>query len=846
MNVSADSTDPAIAALSVVEQADAALLDALLENAGSAADLHDHISMQTDDGNTYTLPAATAQKVRSALKRDDPALYRTLHEKALSILENKLRAGEDTHESMFMAVFDRLANHLLTDAPVHFIELMDRVRDIPLTDAGAQQRRHYFEGVALTKAERYEEAIAQFDALLGEPPLDPHVKARAENSRAICCRLTGQLDAALAGYRRSLALWRRIGDRRYEGIVRMNMGITAYELQQYAQAEDHLSQAAGIFDDIDAEEWYAVVQNELGLVYRDRGQWEKALACFDDFVSRRRADGAYDDVGLGLNNIGEVQLFQGRLSDAVATFEEALEHMTTRVYRVDTYLHLGLAQQAAGNLAAAQEAYEEALALAHEINRREILPHCYYRLGDLLRHMDDDAGALHNLRAAARIIEDTRAPVHDEETRIHLLGRWQQVYETLIVHCLARNRAGDAFEWAERARARAFADALLADAGEVSPAPIDVAPVEEIQARLSANSAIFCYFTTGVVARDIPLVRALSDDNPVREYLLAPARTVLFVITPDDLTAQRCPLDPNTFAGTSPRGIDHERFLTPAVRRRLREVLLDVAGSASNAAHIYVLPHGPLHHIPFGALIDSDVQTLSLAPSGTVLARRSPPVSEGSGCLAVGYDSIAGTRSLQFSTAEVTLVADIFDGETMLGPAPKKAKLRERAAGVRWLHIACHGAFNMERPLASYLEVADGERLTAREVLEEWHLSAELVTLSACQTGSSRILRGDEPMGLLRAFLAAGAQAVLVSQWAIEDLPTFLLMYRFYQEVASGGTTRAALGTAQTWLQSLTGADVGGILAKLDDTTALPVDTSPDTRPFAHPRHWAGFVLIGE
>ncbi len=68
---------------------------------------------------------------------------------------------------------------------------------------------------------------------------------------------------------------------------------------------------------------------------------------------------------------------------------------------------------------------------------------------------------------------------------------------------------------------------------------------------------------------------------------------------------------------------------------------------------------------------------------------------------------------------------------------------------ITWLHSA-------GQPVSA-LELGDGERLTAQEVREGWRLRAELVTLSVCQTGVSRVLRGDEPMGLVRAFLRGDA-----------------------------------------------------------------------------------------
>jgi CHAT domain-containing protein len=460
--------------------------------------------------------------------------------------------------------------------------------------------------------------------------------------------------------------------------------------------------------------------------------------------------------------------------------------------------------------------------------------------------------------------------LHDEEIKISLLGRWQQVYEALVLHCLAQGCPAEAFEWAERARARAFADAVMqgpTSSPDPSPGEIgsEVVGVTEVQAGLPADAALLCYFTTGVLDRDLPLLRALPMDNPLREHLLTPARTLLFVLTRVGLEVYECPVDPNTFATTSPRRNNRNRFLTPAVRRRLYDLLLEPASDALISTRLYVLPHGPLHHVPFGALTDGSERPLlrtggphlAYAPSTTVLLRhclvspfREHALEPG---LAIGYDGTASERDLRHTEAEAAFVAHLTNGVAWVGPQAKKDRLRETVGDQRWLHFACHGWFNDKAPLDSYLETGAEERLTAHEVLQDWRLQAELVTLSACQTGVSRILRGDEPMGLVRAFLYAGARAVLASQWPVEDLPTFLLMQRFYDALlrTDAANPSAALHTAQEWLRELTAEQVRQLSSKLpgndqhvekgDLIAGLPSDACP----FAHPRFWAAFILIG-
>ena len=493
-----------------------------------------------------------------------------------------------------------------------------------------------------------------------------------------------------------------------------------------------------------------------------------------------------------------------------------------------------------------------------------------------MRRQGDDAAALQHFRAGAEVIEASREPLRDEELKISLLGRWQQVYEGLVLHCLALNRPAEAFEWAERSRARAFAEALLSE----QPSPdaeeetgeqeaqfswSTEATLKSIQASLPADGALLSYYTTGVLDRDVPLLRAIPADNALREHLLTPARTLLFVLTRQRLTVHNCSLDPNMFATASPRQDSADRFLIPAVRQRLYTALLGIAHDALEARQLCLVPHGPLHTIPFVALWEADSKRspqskgpyLSYAPSTTILAHQGalpePQTTQNLSGLAIGYSGGQDGRKLRYAEPEAVMVRNLMGGQMWVGVQPKREQLREIAGQQRWLHFACHGWFNHERPLESYIETGPDERLTAREVMQGWRLQADLVTLSACQTGVSCILRGDEPMGLMRAFLYAGAKAVLISQWAVEDLPTFLLMYHFYRKLreSKGAHLSAALHSAQQWLRRLTAAQVKARLNSwptqeglADDSTILS-NLSEDAYPFAHPRHWAAFVLVG-
>jgi len=111
------------------------------------------------------------------------------------------------------------------------------------------------------------------------------------------------------------------------------------------------------------------------------------------------------------------------------------------------------------------------------------------------------------------------------------------------------------------------------------------------------------------------------------------------------------------------------------------------------------------------------------------------------------------------------------------------------------LHLACHGQFRPENPLFSSLHLADGW-ITVRDICSQ-KLNAEIVTLSACETGLNKIFAGDEILGLARGFLSAGSKSLILSLWTVHDEATTDLMKDFYTELLTGKSAAEALRIAQ-------------------------------------------------
>jgi CHAT domain-containing protein len=134
-------------------------------------------------------------------------------------------------------------------------------------------------------------------------------------------------------------------------------------------------------------------------------------------------------------------------------------------------------------------------------------------------------------------------------------------------------------------------------------------------------------------------------------------------------------------------------------------------------------------------------------------------------------------------------------------------------------------------------------RLTAAEVLQYWKLDAELVTLSACESGVGRYDGGDGLLGFAQAFLLAGSRSVCLTLWQVDDTATALLMDRFYRNLLGKRDDGAkpmpkaeALREAKQWLRNLTATEA---LDRLGVITQGVVRGDPST--YSTQRPAAGF-----
>jgi len=338
---------------------------------------------------------------------------------------------------------------------------------------------------------------------------------------------------------------------------------------------------------------------------------------------------------------------------------------------------------------------------------------------------------------------------------------------------------------------------------------------------------------------------ALAPDEALLEYLVGDSTTLVFIVTRDTVAALDLKLSHDALTAqvdfarstlASPKQGAARRAWQAPLRRLYQQLVgpVEASGLLAGKQRLLIAPHAELHYLPFSALVRAgppeqllvERYLIDYVPSASVWLRLRdrPEPTRGGGVLALAPRATA----LPGSRSEVAAIKRIYGerAQTMVGSPATESAFRSLASDREIIHLATYGVLNKHNPLFSYVELgkAPGEdgRLEVHEVFG-LSLNARLLVLSACQTGLAAgaladVPPGDDWVGLVQAFLYAGASNIVATLWPVADVATARLMERFYRELASGRSETEALALTQR------------AALRNSDTT--------------HPFYWAGFTMV--
>ena len=370
----------------------------------------------------------------------------------------------------------------------------------------------------------------------------------------------------------------------------------------------------------------------------------------------------------------------------------------------------------------------------------------------------------------------------------------------------------------------------------------------------------------------------LGDEDRLLEYFVGERNIYLFEISKSDLKVHQI-AQPENFEEMAlnfrrqiirPPSADqadaYTQFSEPAFE--LGQLLLGPILKSNNAAgRLIIIPDEILHFIPFELLFThaSNVNTFANAPylirthtvnygySAALLLTNQQSKKRKSGafrCLAFapsyqeeGPIAMSGRISrlrgenvaLPGAQREVKALSRYFKGDFFFGQEASEQAFKAYANDYEVIHLAMHGSAEEENPMYSRLfftqdtVAAEDDTLFAYE-LHDMKLAADLVVLSACETGHGKFVQGEGVMSLASAFIHAGVPSVTMSLWEAQDEATAMIMEHYYQHLSEGKEKDLALREAKLSYLSNSMAQkhpfFWGAFVNVGDAKALPINSS--------------------
>ena len=465
------------------------------------------------------------------------------------------------------------------------------------------------------------------------------------------------------------------------------------------------------------------------------------------------------------------------------------------------------------------------------------------------------------LRKAIEVIEKQRSSINSEAGRIGFVGDKQMAYAELTALFLADGRYAEAFAYVERAKARALVDLLASqkdikvrggqaeqiktmlvelDQAEVRLAVVGQAGAKETQRKsrgvvlalkkdLQEKAPELAALVSVTIPATADIQSKIKGDETLLEYYHTGKEWVVFILTDKTIAARKLPvvdLENNINALRKNMTIRN----VPEFNRHSRALydqLFALAAPAIKTKKLIIVPHGSLHYLPFAALSDGneyliDRFSIRVLPSASVLSfLKERARQENRGALIFGNPKLEDPKyDLKFAQDEALAIGRIIPkSNVLLRSEASKTNLQNLGIQYSVIHLAVHGVFDPDKPLNSTLLLApdkDSNGLLRASDLYNLALSADLVTLSACETALGKVATGDDVVGFTRGLLYAGARSVISSLWQVDDEATRDLMVHFYTNLAEMGKDEA-LRQAQLKVK----------------------------RQYPHPYYWAAFLLTG-
>ena len=667
----------------------------------------------------------------------------------------------------------------------------------------------------------------------------------ALNARALI--ETGEYSRAILQGRKTLDFLNGEGKRKYSDVVQRSNTINILEALGLACALNHQQEDAekniheleslatsGHYILLTENKYAAIARINMAL-----GRYDRARAAFEALENhaafkRKRAEVNF--VSAATIQVGDMWSWRD---------------LPRKYSYYKTLLETGAAEQA-------KQGYDELLKVPQVKDNGPIYWMILFDRGRIARQEGNVKRAIGFYIQAVEVIERQRSTINTEASKIGFVGDKQEVYRSLIDALFSDQQYASAFEYIERSKSRALVDMMamkkdfaVQTGNEIQVRELLALKDQKEQEAILQNELVKADSTRGIMIKaddrlqkQAPelaslvsvtspsaseIQKLIPEGETLVEYYYTDRHLLIFVMTSQGLSTIRL---------TSGRLADDIKIFRAAIEdtsssahrqmaRQLFNLLIKPVEDVLPSRRLVIVPHGALHYLPFYALHDGtdyliERYSIRMLPSASTFKYlRKEKLQKPGDILAFGNPDL-GDQKYNLGNAEneaVSVSKTLPHSRYFLRKEATETALKKYGEGFRYIHFATHGEFNADKPLSSALLLAADSESDGRLTVDKLYsltLNADLVTLSACETGLGRIASGDDVVGLTRGFLYAGAGSIVASLWKVDDLATSTLMKSFYES-----------------------------LTRTDKCEALRAAQLQNKKKYPHPYYWASFQLTG-
>lgn len=609
----------------------------------------------------------------------------------------------------------------------------------------------------------------------------------------------------------------------------------------------------------------AVNLNNIGQIYSNQGQYEKALTLYQQALAIYKEIGNRLGEAITLNNIGQIYDNLRQYEQAIKFHQQALaiyKEVGDKAGSGVALSNIGQVYEQQNKSAQALNFYQQALAIHKEIGDKSGEGIALRNIGSILLQTGKFTDASTTLQDGIKVLESLRPGLSDAN-KVSLFETQSSSYRFLQKALVSQNKINEALEIAERGRARAFVELL---AMQVSKQTAENATFQAVNIQPPTITQIK---QIASIQKATLVQYSIISEQELYIWVIKPTGEISFrkvdLISGNTNITEVAKLSPSSAIEISQRSAIQATQLANSVfetrnalfalsknnsttkLKQLHQFLIQPIADllpTQPESRVIFIPQRELFLVPFPALIDGngsyliENHTILTAPAIQVLdltnqTRQKVQQNPSQNALVIGNPQMPSVSlkigeppeqlsQLPGSEAEAKAIGTLLNVQVLTGNQATKDAFKQGIKTARIIHLATHGLLNdiegMGLPGAIALSPSGTDQglLTSTEILD-LKLNTELVVLSACDTGRGRIT-GDSVIGLSRSFISAGTPSIIVSLWPIPDDSTAFLMPEFYRQLKQQTDKSKALRSA--------------MLATM--------------KKYPEPKNWAAFTLIGE